>query len=238
VTTFALVHGAWHGAWCWEELTPFLTRAGHDVVAPDLPSDDGSADFDAYADFVCNELRGYDHDVVVVAHSLAGATGALVPGRRPVRHLVYLCAAVPEAGIGLFDQWQAQPDMVSPEFAEGWLQGLSEPDDQMRTVWVDFNFVRKVFYADCDEATVVAAIDHLRPQSGYPWTLPCSLTEHPSVSCTSVVCSEDRVVNPDWSKRTARNIGADLVELQGSHSPLLSRPSALADVLLRIADGN
>ena len=75
-------------------------RAGHAVIAPELPSDDGSADFDAYADSVCTALRGCDGDVVVVAHSLAGATGALVPVRRPVRHLVYLCAAVPEARNG------------------------------------------------------------------------------------------------------------------------------------------
>ena len=236
MATFALVHGAWHGAWCWERVAPLLQQAGHDVVAPDLPSDDGSATFDSYADFVCNALRGCDDDVVVVAHSLAGATGALIPSRRPVRHLVYVCAAVPEPGIGLFEQWQAQPDMVSPEFADGWLEGLSEPDAQMRTVWVDFDFVRNVFYADCDEATVAAAIDHLRPQSGYSWTLPCSLTERPSVRCTSVVCGEDRVVYPDWSRRMARDIGAKLVELPGSHSPMLSRPSALADVLVRIAD--
>jgi hypothetical protein len=64
------------------------------------------------------------------------------------------------------------------------------------------------------------------------------LTEHPAVRCTSVVCSEDRVVNSDWSKRTARDIGADIVELPGSHSPFLSRPASVADVLLRIADAN
>ncbi|WP_428339579.1 alpha/beta fold hydrolase [Mycobacterium sp.] len=238
MATFALVHGAWHGAWCWERLTPFLQQAGHQVVAPDLPSDDGSADFDAYADFVCNALRGCDDDVMVVAHSLGGATGALLPARRPVRHLVYVCATPPEGGIGLFDQWQTQPDMISTEFADGWLHGLSEPDAQLRTVWLDFDFVRTVFYADCDEATVAAAIEHLRPQSGHPWTMPCSLTEHPSVSSTSVVCSEDRLVNPAWSKRTAHNIGADIVELPGSHSPMLSRPQALAEVLLRLADGN
>jgi pimeloyl-ACP methyl ester carboxylesterase len=221
MATFALVHGAWHGAWYWERLTPLLEQAGHTVVVPELPNEDGSADFDVYADFVCTALRECDDEVVVVAHSLGGATGALVPDRRPVRHLVYLCAAVPQGGIGLFDQWQAQPDMVCREFAEGWLQGLSEPDEQLRTVWVDFDFVRKVFYADCDEATVAAAIGHLRPQSGYPWTVPCSLTEHPSVRCTSVVCSEDRIVNPGWSRRTAREIGADLGEPPGSHSPSL-----------------
>ena len=237
MTTFALVHGAWHGAWCWERLAPLLRQAGHDVVAPELPSDDGSADFDTYADVVCTALRGCDDNVVVVAHSLAGATGALVPARRPVRHLVYLCAAIPEPGMSLVDQWQAQPDMVGSEFAEGWLQGLSEPDEQLRTVWVDFDFARKVFYADCDDITVRAAIDHLRPQSGYPWTAPCSLTEHPSVRCTSVVCSEDRVVSPDWSKRMGSVIGADVVELPGHHSPFLSQTAAVADVLVRIGDG-
>lgn len=238
MTTFALVHGAWHSAWCWERVTPLLQQAGHEVVAPDLPSEDGSAHFDTYADEVCAALQGYGDDVVVVAHSLAGATGALVPDRRPVRHLVYLCAAVPQSGRSLLDQWQAQPDMVCPEFAEGWVQGLTEPDEQMRTQWVDRDFARKVFYGDCDAATAASALDHLRPQSGYPWTLPCSLSEHPSVSCTSVVCSEDLIVNPVWSRRAARDIGADIVELPGSHSPFLSRPSAVADVLLRVAEAN
>jgi len=236
VTTFALVHGAWHDAWCWERVVPLLQDAGHGVIAPDMPSDDGSADFDAYADHMCAALQGRDDDVVVVAHSLAGTTGALVAARRPVRHLVYLCAAVPEGGKSLIDQWQAEPDMVHPAFGDGWLQGLTDPDDQMRTAWVDHEFAGNVFYADCDEATVAEAVSHLRLQSGYPWTLPCSLTEHPSVSCTSVVCGEDLVVNPVWSRRTAQHIGAAVVELPGSHSPMLSRPSAVADVLLRVVE--
>ncbi len=238
MTTFALLHGAWHGAWCWGRLIPFLTRAGHQVFAPDLPIDDGSADFDAYADVVCSALLGLDDDVVVVAHSLGGVTGALIPSRCQVRHLVYLCAAIAEGGMGLIDQWQAQPDMICEDFLKGWLLGLSEPDEQFRTTWVDFDFARAVFYGDCDEATVAAALDHLRPQSAYPWTVPCSLTDHPSVDCTSVICREDRILNPDWSRRKARDIGADIVELPGSHSPLLSRPSAVADVLLSIAGGN
>jgi pimeloyl-ACP methyl ester carboxylesterase len=236
MTTFALVHGAWHSAWCWEKLTPLLERAGHNVIAPSLPSADGSASFDVYADTVRDALRGYDEDVVVVAHSLAGATGALVPARRPVRHLVHVCSAIPEPGLSLLDQWQAQPDMVCKEFSEGWLHALSEPDDQMRTEFIELGFVRRIFYADCEEATIAAAIDHLQPQSGYPWTVPCSLTQHPPVKSTSVVCSDDLIVNPEWSRRTAKSIGAELVELPGSHSPLLSRPAALADVLLDIAE--
>jgi pimeloyl-ACP methyl ester carboxylesterase len=233
MTTYALVHGAWHSAWCWEKVTPFLQQAGHDVVAPDLPSDDGSADFDTYADVMCSALQGCDDDVVVVGHSLGGPSATSVAARRPVRHLVYLCAVVPEVGLSLVDQGLQQ---ITPEFANGWVKGLSEPDEQGRTVWVDFDFVRKMFYADCDEPTVAAAIDHLRPQAAYPWTVPCSLIEPPSVPCTYVVCAEDQIIAAEWSRRIAHRIGADIVELPGSHSPLLSRPSAVAEVLLRVAD--
>ena len=131
MTMFALVHGAWHGAWCWELLTPFLRQAGHSVVAPELPSDHGSADFDAYADVMCGALRGCDDDVVVVGHSLGGPTATLVAARRPPRHLVYLCAVVPEVGLSLVDQGLEQ---ITAEFANGWVKGLSKPDAQGRTV--------------------------------------------------------------------------------------------------------
>jgi pimeloyl-ACP methyl ester carboxylesterase len=205
----------------WEKVTPLLQQAGHDVVAPDLPSDDGSADFDTYADVMCSALLGCDDDVVVVGHSLGGPTATVVAARQAARHLVYLCAVVPEVGLSLVDQGLEQ---ITPEFANGWVKGLSEPDEQGRTVWIDFDFVRKMFYADCDEPTVAAAIDHLRPQAAYPWTLPCSLIEQPSLPCTYVVCAEDQIVTAEWSRRIAHSIGADIAELPGSHSPLLSRP--------------
>ena len=120
MATFALVHGAWHDAWCWEQVTPLLQRAGHDVVAPDLPCYDGSADFDGYADLLCGALRGCDDDVVVVGHSLGGPTATLVAARRPARHVVYLCAVVLEVGVSLMDQG---PEQMAAGFADGWVKG-------------------------------------------------------------------------------------------------------------------
>ena len=89
MTTFALVHGGWHGAWCWDLLTPLLEEAGHGVVTMDLPAGDGSATFDTYADVVCAAIDGCD-DVVLVGHAMNGSAAALVAARRPVRHVVYL----------------------------------------------------------------------------------------------------------------------------------------------------
>jgi pimeloyl-ACP methyl ester carboxylesterase len=232
MSTFALVHGAWHGAWCWAPLTPSLQRAGDAVVAPDLPSDDGSATtFDAYADVMCAALDGCDDDVIVVAHSLGGATGALVAARRPVRQVVYLCAVIPDVGRSLVDQFAHEPDMVNPD----WDKGLSKPDAQLRTVWVDRDVARALLYHDCDDDTVRFAFDLLRPQSACPWTVPSSLTEFPSASRTYVVCGDDQLIYPEWQRRHACDIGAHIVELPGSHSPFLSRPFAVADLLLGIA---
>ena len=104
---------------------------------------------------------------------------------------------------------------------------------------VDLNLARELLFADCDEPTSQAAVTGLRPQARYPYSAPFSLAEFPTVACTSVICSEDQLVRPEWSRRVARDrLGADIAELPGSHSPFLSRPSALADVVLRLADGN
>jgi len=122
--------------------------------------------------------------------------------------------------------------MANPD----WDKGLSQPDAQLRMTWIDLDSARELFYPDCDEQTVAAAFDRLRPQSVYPFTAPFPLPEFPAVSCTSIVCTDDRLLNPEWQRRIARDIGADVVELPGSHSPLLSRPEALAEVLLRLAE--
>ncbi|HEY7051656.1 MAG TPA: alpha/beta hydrolase [Mycobacterium sp.] len=232
MTTFALVHGAWHGAWCWERLAPLLKQAGHDVVTPDLPCDDASATtFEPYADIVCAALGGRDDDVVVVGHSLAGPTATLVAARRPVRHLVYLCGAVPSAGRSLIDQRTEQPDMCNPH----WDKGISAPDEHLRLTWTDLDAARELLFGDCDEATVMSAFQRLRLQCAHPFIAPFPLAEIPTTPCTSVICTEDQMVYPQWQRRIAREIGAEIVELPGSHSPQLSRPSAVAEVLLRVA---
>jgi hypothetical protein len=101
---------------------------------------------------------------------------------------------------------------------------------------IDLDSARELLWADCDEQTVAIAFERPRPKCAFPFTAPLSLAELPTVSCTSIICTEDQLINPEWSRRIARGIGADVVELPGSHSPLLSRPSALADVLLRVAE--
>lgn len=120
MTTFALVHGAWCGAWSWEALTPLLRRAGHDVVAVDLPCDDPSADFEDYAAEVCRALAGRDDQVVIVGHSLGANTIPLVAARRPLQHLVYVAGVMPDIGRSIAEQLSTEDNMMMPVGIRHW----------------------------------------------------------------------------------------------------------------------
>lgn len=140
MTIFALVHGAWHGAWCWERVAPELKARGHRVVAVDLPCDDATATFETHADVVVRALEAAGgNDVVVIGHSLGGLTLPLVADRRPVRRLIYLCALVPIPGSSLAEQLEIEPDTLLPEHRSG----ISEPDEEGRTRWVDEDVARR-----------------------------------------------------------------------------------------------
>jgi pimeloyl-ACP methyl ester carboxylesterase len=232
MSTFGLVHGAWHGAWCWERLTPELEALGHQVITMDLPIDDSSALFDDYADTVCAAVADISgDDLILVGHSMAGQTVPLVATRRPLRHLVYLCGVPPIPGRPFVEQMAGESDMLNPDYT----LGLSEKDSEGRRVWIDKELASFHVLGDCDEATASAAFERLRPQSGRPYTVPCSLPAYPCVDTTYVVCTEDRMVNPSWSRRIAREwLNADLVEMPGSHSPYYSRPVDLAKLLDRL----
>jgi pimeloyl-ACP methyl ester carboxylesterase len=228
---FALVHGAWHGGWCFERLIPELEARGHRALAMDLPCDAPEATFSDYADVVVRALEGVEEEVVVVAHSLGGQTGPLVPARRPVRAIVYLCALVAWPNRSFLELAGTEEGMLLP----GYEEGVGEPDTQGRRHWVDAEVARRTFFADCEPDVARTAFDRLRPQASAPYLQPCPLDALPEVPTMSIVCDEDRIVGPDWSRRTAKErLGVVPVELPGSHSPFLSRPADLAAILTRV----
>jgi pimeloyl-ACP methyl ester carboxylesterase len=228
VATFGLVHGAWHGAWCWELLIPLLERRGHSTATMDLPCEDRNATFFDYADAVVTAL-GTATDVVLVGHSMAGITVPLVALKRPIRLMVFLCALVPDR----VDDANASGPATHPE---GAFDALMQHEDGSHS-WPTVEAATRILYQDCDPRLAANAFARLRRQQTALWDrLPPS--EHwPNVPNASIHCRDDRAINPSWSRWVAlKRLGVDSLEVPGGHSPMLSRPAALADALIAVAN--
>lgn len=228
MSTFGLVHGAWHGAWSWDLLAPELARRGHSVVAMDLPCEDHDATFSDYAAAVDDAL-GAAGDVVLVGHSMGGMTVPLVALRRPVRLMVFLCALVPDR--------PGNVDRGAPAtHPRGAFDALVRHDDGS-TSWPDAEHARTILYSDCLPELAARAFKRLRRQQNALWDRLQPIERWPDTPLASIHCRSDRCINPEWSTWVAtRRLGVESIELPGGHSPMLARPAVLARALVRLAE--
>jgi pimeloyl-ACP methyl ester carboxylesterase len=227
MAVFVLVHGAFHGAWCWDHLTPHLAALGHECIAVDLPCEDPEAGAVAYALHVSMAL-GNTNGAILVGHSLGGLTIPLVATDRRVRRLVYLCAAVPIPGASWLDQETTNPVLVreAPFETEIHDDGTSSVTDQGA---ID------AFYHDCTPQTQTWALAHLRRQAWLPSIEPAPLAQLPDVPSSVILGRDDRVVPTAYIRESAGNLGVVPIELDGGHMPILARPEQLAHELDKLA---
>src|SRR5260370_39841786 len=113
MTDYVLIHGAWHGSWCWTRVRRLLAAGGHRVFTPTLTGVgershllSRDVGLDTHVADVANLMIWEDlRDVVLVGHSYGGAVVRHVADRMPerIRSLIYLDAFVPENGKAVFD---------------------------------------------------------------------------------------------------------------------------------------
>jgi len=215
-----LVHGAWHGPWCWEPVAPHLERLGAHVTAVQLPSCTPAlgglaADAEAVTSAVA-ALPG-DLPIIVVGHSYGGvvATQAELAGH--VARIVYLAAFVPDVGMSLVAHFDAIPPYA---------QVGRERVDLVHDLVVD------TFYQDCDPAEAARWAGRLVPHAAAAVTTPVTHASWRAVPSTYVVCTEDRVVPVDIQRLFAAR-ATTVVDLPASHTPMLSRPAEVAALIAR-----
>lgn len=215
-----LVHGLWHGGWCWDDVRTALAERGVDSVAVELPLTDLAADTAA----VRAALDSFGRPAVLVGHSYGGAviTGA---GAHPlVRELVYVAAFQLTDGESVS---RTLPAEDHPPTRLG--EALRVDRDE---VGLDPDLGRQLLYRDAPAEVATAAAVRLRPVrravfGGVPETIAWR-----TVPSTYVVCSDDEVVHPDLQRAMAAR-ATRRREWRCGHSPAASRP---ADVAGLIAD--
>lgn len=225
MTVFGLVHGSWQAGWVWSRLIPELERLGHDSIAVDLPCDDPNAGAADYASTIVDALAGHSDDVVLVGHSLGGLSIPLVAERRPVAALVFLAAGIPRVGRSYVEQTHREGIRKQEVFDQ-------LIHDEHGCTILPSDLALEVLYNDCEPKVARWAAGRLRYQAQKPMTEVTALTSWPSVHCAYVVCDGDRILNADWQRRAARErFATQPYELSGDHSPMLSAPQGLAQVL-------
>lgn len=234
MSCFVLVHGAWHGAWCWRALAAALRAAGHTVHAPDLPGHGEDATpaeavtLAAYTDRVVAVLDACEAAAVLVGHSMGGMVISAAAEQRPehVAGLVYVSALLPVAGESLRDVETLNPAPVLGEhLIIDEARGLAEVQPEA---------LRELFYHDCSEAHYQYARARLVPQPTAPLLAPLALSEagFGRVPKAYVECTEDRALCPAFQRlMQARYPAMRAASLASSHSPFFSMPGALAACL-------
>jgi pimeloyl-ACP methyl ester carboxylesterase len=238
-TTFVLIHGAWHGAWCWERVAPLLESNGHTVIRPDLPGRGGDATpaaettMRSYTDSLERILGKLREPAVLVGHSFGGAVVSQATELQPdaVKLAVYVCAFLLRDGQSV------------------WRHGFPSPRAPVRGVLVPANLIvdeaagtldlrREVvgegLYHDCPAEDRRLALARWAPEPLAPLRTTLALTEQRfgRVARCYVFCTADRVIPVESQKRMCRLTPCSSVfTLASGHSPFFSMPEELARVL-------
>ncbi|MHC0064407.1 alpha/beta fold hydrolase [Nostoc sp. UIC 10890] len=248
MSLFCLVHGAFQATWCWDLLIPYLETQGHKTVAMDLPIENASATLSQLANAVIQALPKTDpktdDDIVLVGHSMAGTIIPLVAEAVKVRQLVFVAALLPYPGVSTLDQFSHRLDSdtlksfnYQPKDPSKLEQFYDEPDMyEPASVGKDYSdeaVLRDFFFHDCQPDVTQWAISKSRPQQSMAYIFETNpLKALPHVERKYIVCRNDRIISPTWSRYAARKrLGVDAIELPSGHCPHLSRPDLLASIL-------
>jgi len=221
MTDVVLVHGAWHGAWCWDGVVAALERHGISVTAVELPLTGLDDDVAAAR----REIQDAGEGVVVVGHSYGGEVIARAAAGLPsVKRLVFIAAFMLDNDD---DQGSVMTDYGSPlptalQFSE---TGLT----------VDPDRVHDLFYGDSDAATSAALAEKLRPMALVAFSPAAAEPAWKSVPSTYVVCSNDGALPPEAQRWMAQR-AEEVVEWPTDHSPFVTRPETVAELVASYVD--
>ena len=228
--TVVLIHGAWHGPWCFDKVVAGLEARGVPVVAVERRRmHEASGQLRGVTDSGENEaivraaLEQIEGPIVALGHSFGGVSLTTAPlGNDNVKHLVYLTAIMPDTDGSVPDNF------VNPELATAVIAG----EDGSTTVQEDK--IRYAFYHQCSDEDYERALTLLvRDEAAIPFDAPED-TAWNKITTTYVVCTEDRALLAEGQRTLARRADR-VVEWSTDHSPFFSAPQLMVDLLDSLA---
>jgi pimeloyl-ACP methyl ester carboxylesterase len=223
-----LVHGAWHGSWCWEPMRERLEARGIRTHAPDLQSAGEQAraltDFYADAAAVRRLTDSIGAPVVLAGHSYGGlVVTEASAGSANLKHLVMIATIMFDVGEVWKEIRMPSREWIKPEGGEA-LAILDKPQ------------AIELFFNRCDPAVAAWAAGKLHTYMGTK-AVSQRLTRAgwKQIPSTYLVCTDDRAIELRWQRKMAERATYS-VELDSDHSPFLCMPDKVAEVFTRIVD--
>lgn len=242
MANFVLVHGAWHGGWCWQRVTSLLQQQGHRVHAVTLTGLGERAHLlapsitlDTHIDDVISAIEVEElHDVVLAVHSYAGMIGTAVADRlgRHLKHLVYVDAVVPKPG----ESWSSTQSAATQQ------QRLSAAQASTR-----FSFPPpdpEVFGLQGEDREWVKRRQTPHPGNTYQAPLDFDIKRVAAIARTFVNCTQPALATIEPSRLRVKDPkfwdgawmpNSKVVEIKTGHDPMVTEPAALAKILVDCA---
>ena len=238
MATFLLVHGAWHGAWCWKHLVAALEARGHQAFAIDLPGNGedtlplGEVTLENCGQRVVDAAAGLSERPILVGHSMGGGVISTAAELRPdvFQRLVYLTAFLPIDGKSLAEISEDPTNEVLPKT-------LVYNDDGI-SASINPEYLRKAFYEDCSEGDIAFAQANLCDQALAPFVTPLKISEarYGSVPRDFIACRQDEAITYALQQKMMAAVPCENVgTLDTSHSPFFSAPDVVAELLIDFA---
>ncbi|MCD7052841.1 alpha/beta fold hydrolase [Rhodococcus sp. BH2-1] len=234
---FFLIHGASHGAWCWERVIAALEARGHTAVATDQPglgadtTPQADVTWDMTVEKLSNDLNNLQGEVIIVAHSMGGTLAAQLTELHPakVRATVYLAATLPRDGESCLSNTLEDCSASRIFFAHDEL-GIS-PETAV-------NLFPLLLFGDCSEEVTREAMSKLGPQpmTVFGGTVSLSEESEGSVPRFYIETLKDLVITPGHQRiMHTRRPCQRVFSLQSGHSAMYSAPDDVADILNEIS---
>ncbi len=240
MATFILIHGAWHGSWCWERIVPLLEQQGHRVLAPDLPGMGNdptpltTITLDYWARFVADLVLQQEEPVLLLGHSRGGVviSQAAEYVSQSIQKLIYLAAFLVPNGETLVDmvrKYHPHPERRQDKY-------ILSADKKFSTAIPQA--IPTIFYNNTPEFWAKRAAELVGQEPMLVSSTPLMLSEQHfgAIPRIYIECLQDNAVPITMQRGMVSALPCqEVISLDTDHSPFYSTPELLAKELLRCA---
>ena len=229
MSNIILIHGAWHGPWCFDKLLPKLNKS-HNIIVPTLPCvsyDNNEINLKFYNQIIFNELNKLSEPAILVGHSLAGLILCELGTKYPdkIAKLIFIAGFIPENNNNLLS--------CSKEDTDADMSLAFMPPNDKTILTLNPENIANFLYNNCNKEDKQWAVDKLQPQKLTPFNdkVCYDVSILKKIKKLYIECKYDKAVSLNMQRKMHQRINCETVLLDSCHSPFICMPDKIAEII-------